>query len=115
MARPHPGAVAGGRALQTLEDPEHAPAVLGREAAAVVADRQLHAPVGALAPVHHHDQVGAAAVADGVVDQVGEQLAEPHRVAGQHRQAPDPELRSRGWPHSGASDRSKVPQPSSWE
>jgi hypothetical protein len=42
--------------------------------------------------VHDHDQVGAAAVADGVLEQVGEQLPEPDRVAGDHRQAPDPEL-----------------------
>jgi hypothetical protein len=31
-------------------------------------------------------------VAHGIVEQVGEQLAEPDRVAGHHRQAPDPQL-----------------------
>jgi hypothetical protein len=34
-------------------------------------------------------------VADGVLEQVGEQLAEPDRVAGDHRQAPDPQLHPR--------------------
>src|ERR687898_2639663 len=90
--QPHPGPVAGRRPLQPLEDPEHPLAVLGRDALAVVAHRQLHAAVGSLVPVHDHDQVGPAAVADGVLEQVGEQLAQPDRVAGDHRQAPDPEL-----------------------
>jgi hypothetical protein len=40
----------------------------------------------------HHHQVAPAAVADSVLDQVGEQLAEPDRVAGDDREAPHPEL-----------------------
>jgi hypothetical protein len=53
-----------------------------------------------------------AAVVDGVLDQVGEQLAEPDRVAGDQGQAPDPEL-DRGVGGAGVSAMARTRRPRS--
>jgi hypothetical protein len=85
----HPGAWAG--AVQPLEHAEDALAVLGRNALAVVADVQLQGAVGVAASGHGDGDVGPATMADGVLDQVGQQLAEADRVADDGRQQLDGE------------------------